>query len=145
MAEKITTTKGYMEEVARMLGVELGEEFTLEDDETNGKYVIYADGVHEIKSDTEISALHVGLLNALLIGGQRIKEKPFYPKGGQIMYCIDISSRKAQVVETQMNIYSPTACAMRLAGVVYRTRELAEKHRAEDFEKLTGCPLSAAE
>lgn len=141
MAEKITTTKGYMEEVARMLGVELGEEFTLEDDETNGKYVFYADGIHEIKSDTEISALQVGLLNGLLIGGQRIKEKPFYPKDGQICYSLEFFTQDVSEIKFSSN--NQLCCAMRLAGMLYRTRELARAHHAEDFEKLTGRPLSS--
>lgn len=140
MAEEFKS-KGYMERVARMLGVELGEEFALEDDEDGGRYVFYADGVHEIKDDTKISALCVGLLNSLLIGGRRIKEKPFYPYHNQICYCTSICAEA--VIAITFTEYNQEHCAMRAAGLLYKNPDIAEARFAEDYAKLTGKQLSS--
>ena len=135
MAAEIIT-KNYMKDVAKLLGVELGEEFALEDDEDGGRYVFYADGVHEIKDDTKISALCVGLLNSLLIGGRRIKEKPFYPHHNQICYCTSICS--GAVISITFTEYNQEHCAMRAAGLLYKNPDVAEERFASDFKKLTG-------
>ena len=72
----------HMQEVAKMLGVELGEEFMC----SNGyKYVLREDGIIELqyKNDCRISALTFApVLNSLLSGALLIKSKSWKPSEG---------------------------------------------------------------
>ena len=70
----------YMSEVAKMLGVELGEVFYVID--SSGKkispnYYIAMDG---ILSDTTPAAKNMGILNKILCGEYTIKRKSWKPK-----------------------------------------------------------------
>ena len=66
----------HMAEVAKMLGVELGEEFDV--GPYNVTYVLLDDGVHNVSS----GLLCPDSLTSLLSGKWIIKHKPWKPSGG---------------------------------------------------------------
>jgi hypothetical protein len=79
----------YMSEVAKMLGVELGEVFYVID--SSGKkispnYYITVDG---ILSDTTPAAKNMGILNKILCGEYTIKRKPWKPQVDDYFWYID--------------------------------------------------------
>ena len=88
----------HMQEVAKMLGVELGEEFMC----SNGyKYVLREDGIIELKykNDCRISALTFApVLNSLLSGELVIKHKFWRPAKGEAFWAVYPSGRIRQVL-----------------------------------------------
>lgn len=116
----------YMSQVAKMLGVELGEEFEC----SNGyKYVLKEDGIIESKyrdrlsTDTFSPAL-VALLNGELV----IKRKPWKPKNNDTYWFVDNDGNVWKSDWTvcgypfdHMNRYKLGNC--------YRTEEEAEANR----------------
>ena len=83
----------HMQKVAKMLGVELGEEFMC----SNGyKYVLREDGIIELKykNDCRISALTFApVLNSLLSGELVIKHKFWKPSKGETFWAVYPSGR----------------------------------------------------
>lgn len=113
----------HMSQVAKMLGVELGEEFEC----SNGyKYVLKEDGIIESKYNYRLSAnTFSSALIALLNGELTIKCNPWKPKKNDFYYYVDqggcvISSR-------WWNSY--TEVLLYKLGNCYRTREEAEANR----------------
>ncbi len=115
----------HMAEVAKMLGVELGEEFEID---YGGSDVILSakvtdTGLHIINSNNlEFSGL---FLNLLLSGQLEIKRKPWKPIINDIYYFVrsdgDVSS--AQWIN---NVWDSSIYKL---GNCYRTREEAEANR----------------
>ena len=74
--------KNYMADVAKMLGVELGEEFDVEYCNWN-PYRFTEDGLLDCKSNP-----NSGVLEVLLIGKAKIIKKPWKPKSGERYYLL---------------------------------------------------------
>ena len=129
--------KNCMDAVAKMLGVELGEEFTIENAEHNLQVVLAADGLH-VGAGDYFGRPNGILLQKVLCGLFEVKKKPWEPKEGEIYYYPAVYSRKALRVTWHSNMQD---YAMKALGMVYRTREEAEAHLAEDYERLTGKKL----
>ena len=113
----------YIPEVAKMLGVELGEEFEC----SNGyKYVLREDGIIESKyidkvSTNTFSSVLVALLNGILT----IKRKPWKPKKDDLYYYVD---QEGFVISNRWyNSY--TEVLLYKLGNCYRIREEAEANR----------------
>lgn len=130
LAESEEHKMNYMEKIADMLGVELGEKFKIRfhgsidaEDET---YFLKEDyGLCDITGDH----IRNDYLGALLTGRCKIVKLPWKPKNGEIAYYID-ADRKMRCIE-----FSDLNCkdlVLYKLGKLYRTREEAEVHVAED-------------
>lgn len=121
----------YMEQIAKMLGVELDEEFYLED-VTDGGYVTY----DEVKTvfrlsnsgmlieDEHIANSWIDLthhyLPELLTGRYTIVKKPWKPKENEEYYWVDLKSR---VVKGNFNCDYTWDVTRYQLGNCFRTKE----------------------
>lgn len=116
----------HMAEVAKMLGVELGEEFDIDcaTDVLSAK--ITDTGFHIINSNNlEFNGL---FLNLLLSGQLEIKRKPWKPKRGETYWYVEkdgdiweMEWHSCRYMSDHVNRYKLGNC--------YRTREEAEANR----------------
>ena len=118
-------SKNHMEEIARMLGVELGEEFDIE-----GRWNPYK--ITESGLIDRFGGNEPDILLYLLSGIEEItkKEKPWMPKDGENVFYVNINDNGAiwKDVFTADDLY----CVVDLAlGWVFKTREEAEAHKEE--------------
>ena len=130
--------KNYMAAVAKMLGVELGEEFIIENKDRKETVVLAMDGFHVIQPNNVVGPDHGKLLSKVLQGLYEVKKKPWVPKHKEYYYCPSINQR--MVIEF-LWIGDTRDYAMKALDMVYRTKEQAEAHFAEDYERLTGKKL----
>ena len=117
-------SKNYMEEVARMLGVELGENFDVNDGVCN-PYTITEQCMFDCDGDDCPFTL-LRLLN----GRSNIIKKPWIPKDGESVFYIDIEGN-GEVWEDEFcsdDLYSIGNLTL---GWVFKTREEAEAHKEE--------------
>lgn len=128
--------KNLMQKLAEMLGVEVGEEFTIYDTEIDihGRtvFLITDKGLickEEPKRDNDY------VLKRLLLGTMEIEKIPWKPKYGEYYYCPSVNQKK---VIQPMWLNDTRDYSLKVLGMIYRTKEKAEKHYAEDFKKLTG-------
>lgn len=118
----------HMAEVAKMLGVELGEEFEIDytTDVTTLSAKITDTGFYIINSNNlEFSGL---FLNLLLSGQLEIKRKPWKPKRGETYWYVEkdgdiweMEWHPCRYMSDHVNRYKLGNC--------YRTREEAEANR----------------
>ena len=132
--------KNCMAAVAKMLGVELGEEFIIANADRKETVVLGMDGLHVVQPNNVLGPNHYQLLVNVLQGLYEIKKKPWEPKFDERYYVPSVSNQCIQ--EYFWKEYT-LDFAMKALGMVYRTREEAEAHFAEDYERLTGKPLSS--
>lgn len=130
--------KNFMAAVAKMLGVEIGEEFIIENADRKEIVLLAMDGFHVIQPNNVLSPDHGRLLSKVLQGLYEVKKKPWVPKYKEYYYCPSITQRR---VMEFLWLGDTRDYAMKAIGMVYRTKEEAEAHFAEDYEKLTGKPL----
>lgn len=135
-------TKNLMPEIAKMLGVELGEEFIIENKDRKETVVLAADGFHVIQPNDVLGPDHGKLLSKVLQGLYEIKKKSWEPKEDELFYRPNIICK---AVSNELWSGSTLNYSLKLLGMVYHTREEAEAHFAEDYERLTGKPLSYVE
>ena len=131
-------SKNLLAELAKLLGVELGEEFIIENADRKEIVLLAMDGFHVIQPNNVLSPDHGRLLSKVLQGLYEVKKKPWVPKYKEYYYCPSITQRR--VIEF-LWLGDTRDYAMKAIGMVYRTKEEAEAHFAEDYEKLTGKPL----
>lgn len=122
-----------MAEVAKLLGVELDEEFLVDD--IGYKFKINIDGLFFYESKRWWRS---AMLPDLLTGTLTIKKLPYEPKVGDYYYypnthCIAVGGRVWNNNSVDF--------ALKLLNMVYRTNEEAEKNFSSDYEKLTGSNL----
>lgn len=129
--------KNCMAAVAKMLGVELGEEFIIENAEHNLQVVLVADGLHVTKDDF-LGSSNSKLLQKVLCGLFEVKKKPWEPKYKETYYRPNIIYKRVSDVLWRG---SALDYSLKALGMIYRTREEAEAHLAEDYMKLTGKKL----
>ena len=126
--------KNYMIEVAKMLGVELGEEFKVKDG-YGGVHVceLNSRGLAILESDEEEAALPAYLLQGLLAGNRELIKQPWRPKNGDTYWCISVSGN------IRRNTYrkdSMLSNALRCMGNSFRTEAEAEAHKDEIMAKF---------
>lgn len=116
--------KNLLPEIAKMLGVELGEEFKIKGYDgltykltDNGLELTTVDGQKTKWFDN-------GALNSLLKGKMEIVKLPWKPKEGDVFYSFAL--RGKWVVRLYRWTGSPCNCALLDKGWVYRTWEEAE-------------------
>ena len=116
----------YMKEVAKMLGVELGERFRLydEDREYDANYYFLEDGIY-VDVVSKPHRANEGLLFDIVTGEYTIKRKPWKPNNNDVYYIIDekgYSSCEQWCNDSlDLNYYKIGNC--------YRTAEEAEANR----------------
>ena len=134
--------KNLMPEILKMLGVEYGEKFKLrengEEDFRDGVYCFVENlGFRKLTLDGKAWSAN-GMLEELLTGYYEIVKLPWEPTVKDNYFYPSISRNR--IIETHW--YGDTDdYALKSLGVIYRTREDAEAHYREDYEKLTGKKL----
>ena len=131
-------TKNLMPEIAKLLGVELGEEFIIENADRKETVVLGMDGLHVIQPNNVLGPDHGELLSKVLQGLYEVKKLPWEPREGE-RYCYP--SVSAKNVDCTDWICCSFDYAMKALGMIYKTPEEAQAHFAEDYEKLTGKKL----
>lgn len=116
--------KNLIPEIAKLLGVELGEEFKVEGD--NRTYWFDLDGLLVSDDDAEkvYTATHVPLVG-LVRGDIEIVKLPWKPKRGDAYYTFEIFRGK-WVVRSLWWTGAPCSYALLDKGWVFRTKEEAE-------------------
>ena len=132
--------KNCMAAVAKMLGVELGEEFIIENKDRKETVVLAADGFHVIQPNNVVGPDHGKLLSKVLQGLYEVKQKPWVPKYKEYYYSPSVTQRRVMQL---LWLDDTRDYGMKALDMVYRTKEEAEAHLAEDYERLTGKPLSS--
>lgn len=121
-----------MAEVARLLGVELNEEFKVSN--FSGKYVITEKGFFQKVADNWACCIG-NVINDLLNGSIKIEKPPYVPKYNEFYFSFSFqdfrvtSGRWTDWVED----YARLKC-----GAIFRTRAEAEEARPRVYEMLTG-------
>lgn len=139
--------KNYMADVAKMLGVELGEEFKIEGHEPSlyklseeGMMLKGVCGWERVRMDLEM----------VLNGQHKIKKLPWKPKrGGTYCYVYwqrNLATNKWEIGVAMANYYDSyqqhNFCVD--TGNCFRTSEEAEAQKYEIFKRLTGKEWSEA-
>ena len=133
--------KNYMAEVAKMLGVEIGEEFTIPNKAVILKISAKDGLMYKFKDEGEWQS-GASDLQDLLMGEIEIVKLPWKPKEGEYFYFPTIIDKFVLVEPWRANTRN---CALQALGMCYRTREEAETNLAEDYKKLTGKELEKNE
>lgn len=125
--------KNYMQDVARMLGVELGEEFKIKDFEPVYKLTDYGlcvkvDSVewHEMSGDSFIQ---------LIKGDYEIIKLPWQPKKGEV-YCRPMDGFEDVDFDNWSN--HPIDFALKESGMIFRTEEECRAALPELRKKYLG-------
>ena len=132
--------KHLLPQVAKLLGMEIGEEFIIENADHKETVVLGMDGLHVVQPNNVLGPNHYQLLVNVLQGLYEIKKKPWEPKFNERYY---MPSASSQCVYDSIWKGYTLDYAMKLLDMVYKTREEAEAHLSEDYERLTGKPLSS--
>ena len=131
-----------MAAVAKLLGVEIGEEFIIENADRKENVVLTADGFHVIQPNDVLGPDHGKLLSKVLQGLYEVKKKPWMPKYKEYYYSPSITQRRVMEL---LWLDDTRDYALKALGMVYKTKKEALGHFAEDYERLTGKPLSSVE
>lgn len=121
--------KNYMADVARMLGVEPGEEFEVViPDEKEHQPVRYQFNCNQFgcwETQGGLSGFHVhwDLLQMILCGKAYIKKLPWQPKLGEEYYAPYI---KFEIVMVTTWLDTPTDFAYKEAGMIFKTKAACE-------------------
>lgn len=138
-----------MKAVAALLGVEIGEEFEINDGYRGSRFRI-TDEKMEIKSDTDKGLRWIEVtgdsLYELLTGQRKIIKKPWKPKKGEQYWCATTYCGAPQC-EWQDRMSDLAYYAI---GNCFRTEEEAEAHKEETLARLKkiydeGKPLIGAD
>lgn len=133
--------KNYMADVAKMLGVEPGEEFEVViPDEKEHQPVRYQFNCNQFgcwETQGGLSGFHVhwNLLLMILCGQAYIKKLPWQPKKGEKYYCPSASFKCVDVALWEG--YSVNF-ALKEAGMAFKTREECEAALPELRKKYLG-------
>lgn len=130
--------KNVMEKVAELLGMELGEEFIIENADRKEAVVLGADGLHVVQPNGVLGPEHGKLLSKVLQGLYDVQKKPWEPEYRERYYW---PGAFYQVIKDAFWRGDTFDYAMKTLGMIYRTKAEAEAHFAEDYEKLTGKKL----
>ena len=136
--------KNLMPEILKMLGVEYGEKFKLrengEEDFRDGVFCFIEDlGFRKLTLDDKAWSANE-MLEELLTGYYEIVKLPWEPKNCDDYYVLDA---RTGIIECYSWGATTFDLAVKAMGIIYRTEKEAKEHLAEDYEKLTGKPLSS--
>lgn len=137
-------SKNLIPEVAKLLGVEIGEKFMIrqnkyifEDstfmfDKDNGLLKILDDGNFE---EENAALYHV------LSGKVEITKLPWEPKAREVYWTMMFASNEKPSAHRLTWSGDSIDFTKKALGMIYRTKEEAEAHLEEDYMKLTGKKL----
>ena len=140
-------SKNLMPEVAKLLGVEIGEKFRLrfsENEHCNPEVYYFTENSFDKVPDYEntdergeaiIDNDDLWAIMLLLGGEAEIVKLPWEPKEGERYFYPSISAKR---VDCTNWICCSFDYAMKALGMVYKTLEEAQECFAEDYERLTG-------
>ena len=132
--------KSLMPEVAKILGVEIGEKFKVADKYNVADAIITDESFCEITRDGCYSPNSI-LLHLVLKGEWELQKLPWEPKRGESYYAINIADTTTPYIAWHAwNGYVRDYVSLQL-GIIYKTKEEAQAHMAEDYERLTGRKL----
>ena len=129
-----------MLEVAKLLGVNIGEEFIIENKDRKETVVLAMDGFHVIQPNNVVGPDHGKLLSKVLQGLYAVKKIPWEPQEGDMYYVLNT---RALFIESFMWDNGTFDYLAKNMGIIYRTKAEAEAHLEEDYKRLTGKPLSS--
>ena len=132
--------KNLMPEVASLLGVDIGEEFIIDNADRKETVVLAMDGFHVIQPNNVVGPDHGKLLSKVLQGLYAVKKIPWEPQEGDMYYVLNT---RALFIESFMWDNGTFDYAAKNMGIIYRTKAEAEAHLEEDYKRLTGKPLSS--
>ena len=133
-------TKNYMADIAKMLGVELKEEFMIEDADgylinTDFYNIIKAGCFRRASDNSKNSGVDNGKLLGILQGRFKIRKLPWKPETNKTYYR---PSRKFFNVTTEIWTNNPYDFAFYETGMVFRTKEECEAALPELRKKYLG-------
>ena len=129
-----------MLEVAKLLGVNIGEEFIIENKDHKETVVLAMDGFHVIQPNNVVGPDHGKLLSKVLQGLYAVKKIPWEPQEGDMYYVLNT---RALFIESFMWDNGTFDYLAKNMGIIYRTKAEAEAHLEEDYKRLTGKPLGS--
>ena len=137
-------TKNLMLQIAKLLGVEMEEAFKIRRPDyevcENGIYAFFeGEGLMKRNEQGEFDNNSSIEFEDLCLGNYEIVKLPWEPKKDERYYIPSVSN---QCVQKYFWHEYTLDFAMKALGMIYRTKEEAEAHLAEDYERLTGKPLS---
>ena len=117
-----------MPEVAKLLGVELGEEFIIENEYLKETVVLNMDGLTIIRPNDEEWGKSRTLLVKVLQGLYKVVKLPWEPKYEEQFYTyIHNEAHNEWLVDWFYWYGTPAQLAIKQLGMVFKTREDAEK------------------
>ena len=138
-------SKNLIPEIAKLLGVEMEEAFKIRRPAyevcENGVYAFFEnEGLMKRNEQGEFDNNSSIEFEDLCLGNYEIVKLPWEPKYGEIYYFLDINEKEIMSYPWENDTFD---YAMKALGMIYRTEEGAQAHFAEDYERLTGKPLSS--
>lgn len=125
--------------ICEMLGVEIGEEFKLCWDGVEQIGIFrFTNYRLESKFQDKEDWGECSVLTELLNGGITIVKLPFEPKNGEQYYRVFIHQDGDITINRDTWVDWTTDYMCTYCGNCFRTRDEAEKHKYEIYEKLTG-------
>ena len=126
------TSMNYMEQVAEMLGVEIGEEFDVLD--SNGELLICCPlKITKTGLTNENYSYYADTLLTILSGGYTIQKIPFKPKNGEEYWAVCPDGTIVLFRFSYKSIYDLYAYEQ---GNCFKTEKLAEKAKPTIMAKL---------
>lgn len=131
-------TVSKMNSIAKLLDVEEKEEFTISCDNKKIKVFISLNGLYIVQPDNNKILDDGRLLNKILLGLYDIEKEPWQPKDKEEYFYPAIFHKtiKKAFWEGSTDDY-----ALKLLGMIYRTKEKAQENFVEDYKRLTGKEL----
>ena len=124
--------------IAEMLGVEIGEEFGIqevEDCDTEMFRFKYRFTQTELQFKNGDYWVQTTVPTSLLMGKAEIKKLPFEPKKGEKYFVVSVVDKSACC---SIWVGNTTDYCYKACGNCFRTEKEAEAHKYEIYEKLTG-------
>lgn len=113
----------YMDQVAKMLGVELGEEFFV----TGGNFQSWTEGMYTLKESglyTSEGKCACGIFSDIIIGVHSIRRKPLTPEAGKT-YWYPAPSCESFAYDTTYSPGNDNDITRRKRNLMFRTKEEA--------------------
>ena len=131
--------KNYMPDVAKLLGVELNEEFKLKKHAEIYKFT--EEGLAYYSNGSREWRITPFTLNVLLRGEYEVEKLPWKPKDGDKYFYVCWHYFANGAIFTDSSVFKvmyETECLRVDIGNCFRTREEAEAAKYEVFKRLTG-------
>ena len=138
--------KNLIPEVLKLLGVEYDERFKLTNTDgvitENDVFCFFEHGLSRALQDGEYEDAS-DILYDILAGNYEIVKLSWEPKEDEEYWTISFLKNQQPYAENYVWNGDDMDFTKLKLGMVYRTKAEAEAHFAEDYERLTGKPLSS--